>query len=310
MSAQSTQNDFMLSVSDLAQLLGLEAAKLLAEIEMKFGPQPSKVWLAPNLVRRYLSLKNYSIPSKVVSFQMLKGGVAKTTSALNFGLRAAQYGARVLFIDLDQQANLTFALGVDAEEKPVFIDFVEKKKTVEQILVSIDQGIDLLPSSLNNSVLDRVLMNGQRNWSLAVTQALKEVRARYDLVILDTAPQLSAINTAVTCASDQVVLPVNPDKFSLLGLRKTIAELQMIREDFTLNFGLKVLFTRFDSRESASREILSQCIDSFEELLIKTYIRSSSDVKNTIRGAKTLFATKSKAKEDYDLVSRELLGWT
>jgi chromosome partitioning protein len=152
-------------------------------------------------------------------------------------------------------------------------------------------------------------MNGQRNWSQAVVQVLKEIRARYDLVIIDTAPQLSAINTAVTCASDTVVLPVNPDKFSLLGLRKTIAELEMIREDFSLNFHLKVLFTRFDGRESASREILSQCIDSFEDLLIKTYVRSSSDVKNTIRGAKTLYATKSKAKEDYDLVSRELLGW-
>jgi chromosome partitioning protein len=309
MSAQAAGNDFMLSTTDLAKLVGLEPGQVIAEIESKFGVQPSRLWLAPTIVRRYLSLKNRTIPSRVVSFQMLKGGVAKTTSALNFGLRAAQYGARVLFVDLDQQANLTFALGVDSEEIPVFIDVVERKKGVEEVLLSIDQGIDLLPSSLNNSVLDRVLMNGQRNWSQAVVQVLKEIRARYDLVIIDTAPQLSAINTAVTCASDTVVLPVNPDKFSLLGLRKTIAELEMIREDFSLNFHLKVLFTRFDSRESASREILSQCIDSFEDLLIKTYVRSSSDVKNTIRGAKTLYATKSKAKEDYDLVSRELLGW-
>src|SRR5437868_10112019 len=161
-----------------------------------------------------------AFPHKVISVQMLKGGVAKTTSALNIGLGAAQYGARVLFIDMDQQANLTFALGVDideAEEKSVWLDIVEKKATIQQCVMKLTDKIDLIPSNLNNSVLDRVLLNSNRNWSLAVKTPLEQIRKNYDLILIDTAPALSATNTAVTVASDEVILPVNPDRFSYLG---------------------------------------------------------------------------------------------
>ncbi len=305
--AESAKNDFLLSTVDLAALVGKTPAKVLQEVEALIGPLRLKSHLPPQFVRRYLSSLGYQYPHQVISFQMLKGGVAKTTSALNFGLRAAMYGARVLFIDLDQQANLTYALGVEAENKPIWVDIIEKKATAEQATVSIDEGIDLIPSSLNNSVLDRVLLNSNRNWAQAVKGPLNEVKAFYDLVIIDTAPNLSAINTAVTCASNLVVLPINPDKFSLLGLNKHLEDLQDLRQEFDLQFEKKILFTRFDARESASHEIYSHCSEKFEDFLLKSYIRTSSEIKNTIRSSRTIFTTKSNAKADYDLVTRELL---
>lgn len=307
MAAETTKNDFWLSLHDLALLEDRDAKELLAEIENKQGPLKAKSLLPPQTVRKYLSSRGFQYPFQVVSFQMLKGGVAKTTSALNFGLRAAMYGCRVLFIDLDQQANLTYALGLEAEDQPVWVDIVEKKVTTQQAIVKIDEHVDLIPSSLNNSVLDRVLLNGSRNWAQAVKGPLKEIRSYYDLVIIDTAPNLSAINTAVTCASDLVVLPINPDKFSWMGLKKHREDLQDLRQEFDLGFEQRILFTKFDGRESASREFLTQAIAQFEDLLLKNYIRTSSDIKNSIRAAKTLFATKSNAKEDYDLVTREIL---
>ena len=303
------KNDFWLNAKDLAKILNKDLSVVISEIEKSFGPLRMKSILPPEIVRRYLSKKNFRFPEKVVSFQMLKGGVAKTTSALNFGLRAAQYGTRVLFIDLDQQANLTYAFGVDAEELPVWVDVCEKKNSIQECLIKVDKGIDLVPSSLNNSILDRVLLNGNRNWAQAVKGPLKEIRYHYDLVIIDTAPNLSAVNTAVTCASDIVVLPVNPDKFSMLGVKKNIADLNDLKTEFNLKFKKKILFTKFDGRELASREILSQCIDLFEEMLLKNYIRTSTEIKNSIRSSKSLFSAKSNAKEDYDLVTRELLGW-
>lgn len=308
--AQSTKNDFLLSTSDLAEWMGLSPSDLFKEVEALCGPQRHKSVLQPEVVRQYLSAKGVRYPSQVVSFQMLKGGVAKTTSALNFGIRAAMYGAKVLFIDLDQQANLTYALGVEAEDKPVWLDIVEKKSTAEKATISIDQGIDLIPSSLNNSVLDRVLLNSNRNWAQAVKAPLKEIRSFYDLVIIDTAPNLSAINTAVTCASDVIVLPINPDKFSILGLEKHLADLKDLKQEFGLEFEEKILFTKYDGREGASREILSQCIDKFEDLLMKSYIRTSSEIKNTIGSSRTIFSNKSNAKEDYDLVTKELLKFS
>lgn len=307
--ANSTANDFLLSTADLAQFLGIDIKQCLRDVEAVCGPLPYKSFVPPKIVRRFLSHRGFRYPHQVISFQMLKGGVAKTTSALNFGLRAAMYGASVLFIDLDQQANLSFALGVEDENSNVWLDIIEKKVPIQDCRISIDENIDLIPSSLNNSVLDRVLLSGSRNWAQAVKQPLKEIQGQYDLVIIDTAPNLSATNTAVTCASDLVVLPINPDKFSLAGLKKHLSDLEDLKKEFELKFQEKILFTKFDSRESSSHGILSQVSETFAEQLMKHYIRTSADIKNTIGSAKTIYNTKSNAKEDYDLVTKELLGF-
>ncbi|MFN7728540.1 MAG: ParA family protein [Bdellovibrio sp.] len=299
--------DENLSLQDLASLVHLspeQTAQELIEIGLK---SPYKSSVPPKIVRAYLQFKGFRIPKQVISFQMLKGGVAKTTSALNLGWRAAMYGSRVLMIDLDQQANLTFALGVDAENLPVWVDIVEKKVTPSQAILNIGEGLDLIPSSLNNSVLDRVLLQSNRNWAQSVKGPLREISDAYDLILIDTAPSLSILNTAVTCASNVVVLPINPDKFSMSGVQKHLADLKDLEKEFDLKLEKRVLFTRFDGREMASREILSQCVDLFEDLLMKNYIRSSSEVKNTLASGKTIFSTKNSAKEDYDLVTRELL---
>lgn len=304
---QSEKNNFCLSIIDLGQALSIAVPELKKGFEKICGPQKSWAHLDPQAVRKYLYSKGYRFPHQVISFQMLKGGVAKTTSALNFGIRAAMYGAKVLFVDLDQQANLTYALGVESENLPVWVDILEKKNSIQGARITIDQGIDLIPSSLNNSVLDRVLLSGQKNWAGAVKNYLKEIQSEYDFIIIDTAPNLSAINTAVTCASDLVILPINPDKFSLIGVRKHLADLEDLRKDFDLDFEEKILFTRFDGRESSSAQILELCLQEFQEKLMLNYIRTSSDIKNTIASSKTIYSTKSNAKEDYDLVTRELM---
>lgn len=253
-------------------------------------------------------------PQKVISVQMLKGGVAKTTTVLNIGLGAAHYGARVLFVDLDQQANLTFALGVDidaAEEMPVWLDIVEKKARIQDCVISLSGAlngkVDLIPSNLNNSVLDRVLLNSNRNWAQSVKGPLAEIRQNYDLVLIDTAPALSATNTAVTVASDVVILPVNPDRFSYMGLEKHLEELREIKKDFGLSLTEKILFTKFDGREKVSHELLQKCLDSFADQMMKSYVRTSTELKNTIGTGRTIYQTKSNAREDYELVTREVL---
>lgn len=308
--ATSATQDFCISVSDLARFLGQSPAETKDELKQLSGEPLRSPWVLPEQVRGLIEHKGHRYPSKILSFQMLKGGVAKTTSCLNIGLRAAMYGARVLFLDLDQQANLSFALGTEDEERPVWVDLVEKKVSVLDLIVPVGTGLDLIPSNLNNSVLDRILLTSNRNWAYTVKAPLEGLRSRYDLILIDTAPALSAVNTAATVASDEVILPVNPDKFSYLGLEKHLAELEQLKSDFHLSFEEKILFTRFDGREKSSRELLQKCIDSFADRLMSGYIRSSSDVKNSIRGDKHLFAGTSPVKEDYDLIAREVLGFT
>ncbi|WP_347358412.1 ParA family protein [Bdellovibrio sp.] len=303
------QQEFCITLSDLASFMELAPNQVKAKAEVVLQKKLKSPWLLPEEVRALLLAEGYKYPQKVISIQMLKGGVAKTTSVLNMGLRAAMYGARVLFIDLDQQANLSFALGVEDESLPVWVDVVEKKKNIEECVRFVEPHVDLIPSSLNNSVLDRVLLNSNRNWAQAVKAPLEKIKHRYDLILIDTAPALSATNTAVTVASDEVILPVNPDKFAFLGLQKNLSELEDIKADFGLGFKKKVLFTKFDGRENFSHELLQKCIESFEDSLMKGYIRTSSEVKNTVRSGKSLFAGKSPVKSDYDFVTREMLGF-
>lgn len=304
------QQEFCISLGDLASFLDISSGEVKKIYEEVLQKKMKSLWVLPEEVRALLLNQGYKYPQKVVSVQMLKGGVAKTTSVLNMGLRAAMYGAKVLFIDLDQQANLSFALGVEDEEIPVWIDIAEKRKSIEECVRFIEPHVDLIPSSLNNSVLDRVLMNSNRNWAQVVKAPLEKIRHRYDLILIDTAPALSAVNTSVTVASDEIILPVNPDKFAFSGLQKNLSELEEIKNDFNLSFSSKILFTKFDGRENTSHELLQLCIDSFEDSLMRGYIRTSSEVKNSIRSGKSLFAGKSPVKSDYDFVTREVLGFT
>ncbi|MBL7545862.1 MAG: ParA family protein [Bdellovibrionaceae bacterium] len=306
-SSLTAKSAVCLSAIDLADVVGLTLPQLKADFAKNFGTSHQLSYIPAELVREYLNQRGYKYPKKVVSFQMLKGGVAKTTSALNLGLRASMLGAKVLFVDLDQQANLTFALGHSDENAAVWLDIFEKKVSIEAAIKTINSHIDLIPSSLNNSVLERALINSNRNWSQSIKSQLAQVGLNYDLIIIDTAPALSATNTAVTVASDLVVLPVNPDKFSILGFEKNYQELQDIQKDFKIHADIKVLFTKYDAREKMSGEYLELFIQKYPNILLKSYIRVSSDAKNTLATSKSIYSTKSSAKEDYHLVTLELL---
>ncbi len=306
----SNRSSFCLSSVDLAEVVGLDLQHLKKEFSEIMGTDtpPSLSYIPPELVREYLIKKNFIYPKKIISFQMLKGGVAKTTSALNIGLRASMLGAKVLFVDLDQQANLTFALGHTDENASVWLDIFEKKASIESAIKSINSHIDLIPSNLNNSVLERAFINSNRNWSDSIKTQLEQIRLNYDLIVIDTAPALSATNTAVTVASDLVVLPVNPDKFSILGFGKNYQELEDIKKDFKIKADIKVLFTKYDAREKMSGEYLEFFIQQYPSILLKSYIRVSSDAKSTLAASKSIFSSKSSAKEDYHLVTLELMN--
>lgn len=297
-----------LSAIDLADVVGMTLPELKADFFQRFGLNQNLTYIPAELVREYLIQRKFKYPKKVISFQMLKGGVAKTTSALNIGLRASMLGAKILFVDLDQQANLTFALGHLDENSAVWLDIFEKKVSIESAIKTINSNIDLIPSSLNNSVLERSLISSNRNWSESVKNQLDQILLNYDWIIIDTAPALSATNTAVTVASDLVVLPVNPDKFSILGFDKNYQELQDIKTDFKIMADIKVLFTKYDAREKMSGEYLDAFIEKYPDILLKSYIRVSADAKNTLATSKSIYSTKSAAKEDYHLVTLELLN--
>ena len=302
---------FMISLLDLSAFIGISSQALHKYIKKHALSEPilfnKRAYLMPEDARKVLIHRGYSYQNLVISFQMLKGGCSKTTSALNVAIRANMYGARVLLIDLDQQANLSFAFDIEDPDLPVWVDILESDLQISELIVNVSPLLDIIPSNLNNSTLDKVLLSGKRNIATSISHYLKPVRKNYDLIIIDTAPNLSAINTSASCSSDIVILPIMPDKFSYSGLQKTLDDLEIIKDEFKANFTKKILFTRFDGRETSSHELLKMCFSDYGDEMLKGFVRVSSDFKNTIRSGKNIFSKKSSAKEDYDLVTREIM---
>lgn len=306
-----TPSAYMMPVTDVAPTWNISlqgAHKFIKENAFRPRIVGKRAFLTATDTRAAMIARGISFPRQTICLQMLKGGVGKTTTAMNVGVRASMYGARVLLIDLDQQANLSFAFDLADENRDVWADVLEGKCTIDSIVHEITPNLHLIPSNLNNSVLDKILLNGKRNVAQGIRTPLSAIEDRYDLVIIDTAPSLSAINTAAACASDTVILPVNPDKFSFDGLGKTLADLRELQSEFSREFKTKVIFTKFDARETSSHALLKACLAKYGEIMLQSFVRTSADFKNVIRSGQNIFNHRGSAKEDYDTVTREILG--
>jgi chromosome partitioning protein len=244
-----------------------------------------------------------------------KGGVGKTTSTYFSAQRLSSYGAKVLVIDADPQGNLTsafnleqYGVGID-EETPVLLDVITSQCTIDESIIPVTLNLHLLPSTPLNANLDGKIRDNYKNPSLPVKKVIAQVMDRYDYILIDCAPALNLTNTAVVCASDMVILPVAPDKFSQLGLNQTLQELSQIESDFSLTFNKKILFTKYDGREFTSLKYLTDIAEKYNDLRFNTAIRTSADVKNAITKREDLYSyKKSNAKEDYDSFVFELMG--
>ena len=275
--------------------------------------------VTPTDARRLFEARGYSYPSqaKVISLMMCKGGVGKTTSTFYLGQRLSSLGAKVLVIDADSQGNLSEAFALDRygfdfdEETPILVDVVADRIDIDEAILAVTPNLHLVPSNPLNSTLEATIRDRFKNYSRPVKDILAPLRDRYDYILIDCAPALNLTNTAIMCASDQVILPVAPDKFSQVGLDQTIGEIESISRDFAVDIDYKIVFTRFDAREYTSLTYLSDIAGNRRDRMFKTMVRVAADVKNAITKREDLFEyRKSNAREDYDSFARELMGLT
>lgn len=218
-------------------------------------------------------------------------------------------------IDADPQGNLTAAFALEQygfelnEETPVLVDVFTGESELKDVIVNVTPSLHLVPSTPMNSTLDSRIRENFKNPSLALKNKLKPLLSSYDYILIDCAPALNLTNTAMVSASDLVILPVNPDNFSQIGLNQTLDEIETIERDFSLDVETKIIFTRFDAREFTSLRYLSEIASNRKEQMYETVIKTSADVKNVITKQEDLFTySKSSAKADYDNLTKEIMG--
>jgi len=307
-----SQTEYFLSIAELGELLGITVQgvhQLIKRHKLESEKIGSQKWLSPQTVRQVLESRGVKYKRQIISIQANKGGVGKTTTAYHIAIRASMYGARVLCVDLDMQGNMTQAFQVKDSRVPVFYDVFKGKIEIKDAIFPVSQHVDILGSHLANSKLDKTLSQDNKlNPSGVILHQLSPIIEKYDLVILDCAPAFSHLNTCVALASDMVIVPVNPDPFAVEGLSQTMEELADIKKEFKSNFSIKILFNKYDAREKSSFDYLTTLSSKYAGLFFKSFIRNNADLKNAIIAKKSVFDYKqAPAREDYDLLTREIL---
>jgi chromosome partitioning protein len=315
---------YTIKATDLRKAMKIASStmsELLKKVEIGTKSRKGSSYsLEPLVTRTILEMKGFKYPSsaKVISLMMCKGGVGKTTTTLFLGQRLAAYGARVLLIDSDMQGNLTSAFSLDDldydfdENDLVLVDlFEDKGRKIEDAIINIAPNLHLLPSSPINARLENVIRNAAKNPSKPMANLIEGLKKHYDYILIDCAPALNITNIASICASDSVIIPVAPDKFSKTGVENTLNEINSLEKDFGIKVEKNIMFTRYDAREFTSLSYLTEIASEYKELLLKSLIRTCADCKNAITKKEDLFSYKnSNAKEDYDSLARELMGLT
>jgi chromosome partitioning protein len=197
-------------------------------------------------------------PATVISVANQKGGVAKTTSVASLGAAFAEQGKRVLLVDLDAQACLTFSLGVDPDEVESSVNEVLLgRASIADVRVQCDDGVDLVPSVIELAGAEaQLLPRPGREYILR--GVLEDVRADYDVILLDCSPSLGVLTLNALTASQGLIIPMPCEMLSHRGvgqLLDTVADVQKI-----LNKDLRVLGilpTLFDGRSNHAQEVLA-----------------------------------------------------
>ncbi len=306
---------YTLTVDELGQLTGEARDALLANLRAQGLKRPGpKTRLPSAAVRRYLAEQrgvDYSF--RVVAAANLRGGIGKTTCCVTLASRAKQYGFKTCLLDLDAQGSASLAFDkMPEEDEPVFYDVWQKPgEMVMGSLKKVEDDLYLLPSSLENGLLDVSLINpaAQKNAVRGVCQELE--RGGFDLVVIDCPPSLGAAVISTICATDVLVIPLWSDAFSFKGVDLTLEEIESICDTFNLEPPTaRLLFSRHDKREKLSARAIERLTTEYQELFVPSVIGTSTELSRALARKETIFASprSSPVKTAYDQFARIILG--
>lgn len=315
MAIKDGQPRYILSPTELASVVNKSLPAITKSFKDSSIPLGSRrSGLPSEMVRNYLVKEGIDYSFRVISHLNLRGGCSKTTATISLATRAKQYGHKVAILDLDSQASASLAFRIIAgENQAVFLDIYDEPQKIKESLIKIDPNLFILPSSLNNGLLDASLANKPNLQKTAVSNICEELKKLdFTLVVIDCSPSLSASVISTICASSTIVIPVASDVFSRRGLELTLDEVQSICETFGLPIPeIKILFSKYDGREKLSIDALSELAKDpkYSGLLLPCFIRTSSELPKSAKLGETVFATfkKNSAREDYDMYTREIL---
>jgi len=253
--------------------------------------------------------------TKIISIANQKGGVSKTTTAINISSFLAEAGKRVLLVDLDSQANASAGTGLRLSEndKSIYDLLTNKSIQVKDVLRKTDfLNLDIIPSHINLSGIDLELVNRMGRESV-LKKKLEYINRDYDYIILDTPPALSLITVNAFVYSTDVFITVESNPLALDGLTKLYETIDAVNNE--LNPGIKVsgiIVTLYDSRTNLGQTVLQRLKagDRTKDIIFNTYIRRNVKLAEAIEQGKPInyYDKSSHGYADYYSLSLEILN--
>ena len=211
--------------------------------------------------------------TKIIAVTNQKGGVGKTTTAVNLSALVAEAGKRVLLIDIDPQGNATSGLGkADADSNTVYEVLLDAAPAKDAIVETGYGSLDLMPTSIELAGAEIELVSVENREQL-LKNALEGVKADYDYIFIDCPPSLSLLTLNALVAADSVLIPIQCEYYALEGVGQLVNTVKLMRKKLNPNLAVEgILLTMFDGRTNLCAQVVQEVRNHFREEAFETMI--------------------------------------
>ncbi len=253
--------------------------------------------------------------AKIIAVSNQKGGVGKTTTCVSLGANLTVLQKKVLIIDLDSQANLTMAVGLDPDEIELAIaDLIDPEERDESISIQDiiqktgTNNLFILPSDVRLAATEQGIV-AIENYEWILANALKPIREDYDFILIDCPPALSPLTLMALTAADMVLVPVQTEYYAARGLERLLETIDAVQKHLNPSLNYHLVATIFDKRNRICREVLGQLLMSFENNLFTTVIGIDTQIRESAAAGEPIsqYASKSRSNLEYEELAKEVI---